>query len=128
MAVKLLMVEDEPKLAEVQPQLLKERGGFEVLVATKGSEAIEILKKERPPMMLLNLHLPDMSGFQVLEEAKANDPAIRVYVFTGFKDEEFRERSLRMGAKAYWVKPTDIESVIRWLKEAAEELTAERGR
>lgn len=122
MPLKILVVENEVHTAQTVEMLFKDYGGFEVVVALKGEDGIALAKKERPDMMLLNLELPDMSGFRVFREAKAANPSLMVYVFTGFDDEEFRDRAVAMGARDYLVKPMPMEQILAKIQEGAREL------
>ena len=122
MPLKILVVENEVHTAQTVEMLFKDYGGFEVVVALKGEDGIALAKKERPDMMLLNLELPAMSGFRVFREAKAANPKLMVYVFTGFDDEEFRDRAVAMGARDYLVKPMPMEQILAKIQEGAREL------
>ncbi len=122
MPLKILVVENEYQTTQAVEMLFRDFGGFEVVVALKGEEGIALAQKEHPDMMLLNLDLPDMSGFRVFREARAANPKLMVYVLTGFDDEEFRNRSLAMGAKDYLVKPVPMEQLLAKIQEGAREL------
>ena len=126
MPLKLLLVEDEEPLASSLANMLRSVWGFDVRLAHRGEEAIQILKTERPPLMLLDLYLEDIGGFKVLREAKANDPNIIIYVLTGFNDEDLKQKSLAQGARAYLVKPLNNAILKAKLDEAAAEV-ARRG-
>lgn len=126
MPLKLLLVEDEEPLAGSLTTLLREALGFDVRLAHEGEEAIRILKAERPPLMLLDLFLKDVSGLKVLREAKANDPNIIVYILTGFNDQELKEKSLAQGARDYFVKPLNSFALKATLEQATQEI-ARRG-
>jgi len=122
MPLKILVVENEYQTTQAVEMLFRDFGGFEVVVALKGEEGIALAQKEHPDMMLLNLDLPDMSGFRVFREARAVNPKLMVYVFTGFDDEEFRNRALAMGARDYLVKPVPMEQLLAKIQEGAREL------
>lgn len=124
--LKILLVEDEEPLASSLANMLREVWGFEVQLAHGGLEAIEILKRERPPLMLLDLYLEDIGGLKVLRDAVANDPNIIVYILTGFNDEDLRQKSLAQGARDYFVKPLKHTILKAKLDEAAAEI-ARRG-
>jgi len=129
MALKVLVVEDSQLAAESLESFFKEVCGFEVFMASGGDKALELLKAERPPVVLLNLYLgpQDMSGMRILKEAKANDPAVIVFVMTGFDDARFKEKALALGAREYWVKPLDLTEIQGILLKVAEEI-ARKGR
>jgi len=124
---KLLLVEDEEPLASSLANLLKEAWGFDVRLAHGGEEAIQILQAERPPILLLDLYLEDISGLKVLREAKANDPEIIAFVLTGFNDHELKEKSLAHGARDYFVKPLNHGVLKARLDEAVREIAGRQG-
>jgi len=120
--IKILIVENEPDTVQTVEMLFRDYGGFDVIAALKGAEGIALAQQEHPDMLLLNLDLPDMSGFRVFREAKAANPDLMVYVFTGFDDEEFRDRAVSMGARDYLVKPMPMEQILAKIQEGAREL------
>lgn len=124
--LRILLVEDEEPLASSLANMLREIWGFDIILAHAGLEAIEILKKERPPLMLLDLYLEDIGGLKVLRDAVANDPNIIVYVLTGFNDADLKQKSLAQGARDYFVKPLNHSILKAKLDEAAAEI-AKRG-
>jgi two-component system response regulator VicR len=134
--MKLLVIEDDPDVLEVIS--LSVRMGLpqaQVLSASRGQRGIEVLKKESPDIVLLDLLLPDMSGFEVLSEVRSfsNVPLVVISV----KGEEVdRVRGLELGADDYIVKPFShmellarLRTVLRRTKisEAAMPTTFERG-
>ena len=129
MALKVLVVEDSQLAAESLESFFKEVCGFEVFMASGGDKALELLKAERPPVVLLNLYLgpQDMSGMRILKEAKANDPDIIVYVLTGFNDADLKQKSLAQGARDYLVKPLKHAILKAKLDEAATEIAKREG-
>ncbi len=122
MPLRILLVEDEEPAASGLANILKEIWGFDVQLAHQGEEAIRVLKDEKPPLLLLDLYLKDISGLTVLREAKESNPDIIVYVLTGFNDEDLKQKSLRMGARDYLVKPLNHKLLKAKLDEAAAEI------
>lgn len=129
MALKILIVEDSQTALESLEEFLRELCGFEVFTASTGERALELLKAERPAVVLLNLYLgpEEMSGLRILREAKAGDPEIVVYVMTGFDKDSIREKAMAQGACEYWLKPLDLDKIKDILVKVAGEL-AKKGR
>ena len=73
--MKILVVDDEPAICDLAAELLT-AAGYEVLIATDGWQAIALARKEHPNLILLDLVLPRMTGFHVLQEIR-KDPRIR---------------------------------------------------
>ena len=83
---------------------------------------IEFLKKNKPDLIILDLIMPGMSGFDILEQLKASTglSKIPVIVLTNLGQEEDKKRCLELGVKEYYVKTaTSLEQVIKRIKEIA---------
>lgn len=119
--LKVLIIEDDVFLSS----LLKgrfEKEGFRISQAFDGDQALEILKKETPDIILLDLIMPKKSGFEVLE-ALSLDPKLSrvpVVIVTNLAQEEDIEKVRNLGALEYFVKArTSIDDLIQKIKEIA---------
>ena len=92
-----------------------EREGFRVTEAADGRETLDLLHAEKPDVLLLDLTMPGVDGWQVLEEATANGllKGVRVAVLTGDADEIIERRGREAGADAYLVKPLEASDLTR---------------
>jgi DNA-binding response OmpR family regulator len=102
---KILLVEDDKFLRELMSKKLLSLG-FEVSTAPDGETGIEKIKAEKPEVVLLDLILPGINGFEVLEKAK-KDPetaSIPVIILSNLGQSEDIERGLKLGAKDFLVK------------------------
>jgi len=107
---RVLVVDDNIDSAEVLGTLL-EQLGHEVFVAYTGARAIEVAHERRPDVILLDLALPDVSGYDVARSLR-RDPqlsGIRIIGLSGFGSEEHRKRALEAGLDDYVVKPIAAE-------------------
>jgi DNA-binding response OmpR family regulator len=106
----ILVVEDEPSIREVISLYLK-RAGFHVIEAGDGQEAMEILKDDQPDLVILDLMLPRMDGFEITKKLrlKGNTPII---MLTARRSESDRIAGLEMGADDYVVKPFSPQEVV----------------
>ena len=106
MAKRILLVEDDQYQRKAEEALLRLRG-YDVVIAVDGEEALERLTKpERPDLIVLDLIMPKLSGFEVLKRIKA-DPgtsAIPVIVLSNLSQESDRRQVLEAGAVEYLVK------------------------
>ncbi|WP_306326317.1 response regulator transcription factor [Streptomyces venezuelae] len=100
---RLLVVEDDPDLALALRVLLVRRG-YEVSVAGDGREGLRLLFAERPALMILDVLLPELDGWQVLDRTRDMSD-LPVLVLSGLGDVDDRVRGLRSGADDYLVKP-----------------------
>lgn len=113
--IKLLLVDDEKGLCDYLKDFFKLRG-FHVLVATNGAGAINLVKKEKPKIVFLDIKMEGVSGLEVLKEIKEIDPSIRVIMVTVLDDEKTRQLAMSLGADEFITKPfiSDyLEEVLR---------------
>lgn len=102
---KILLVEDDPFLVTLLKAKLS-REGFEILHAKDGQEAIDILRKGKPDLILLDIILPQKSGFEVLEEVRS-DPQLRgipVIIISNLGQTGDIEKGKELGVIEYFVK------------------------
>lgn len=114
-ATRVLVIEDDPDIATLI-QLHLAGDGREVLIARRGDEAIEMAQRERPDLITLDILLPDIDGFAVLEELKSNPATqeIPVVVVSVLPD---RGECLRLGAVDYVTKPIDEHRLLRTVRK-----------
>lgn len=82
---------------------------YEVLNALSGEEAIKIVKKKRPRIVLLDVKMRGMDGLETLQKIKEIDKDIKVIMVTGIDDEDTREKAKQLGADDYIAKPFSLE-------------------
>lgn len=102
---KVQVVEDEQFLLELLMMKLTS-SGFEATGSVDAEEALKAMKETKPDIILLDLLLPGMSGFEFMEE-KGKDPetvGIPVIIFSNLSDEESLQRGTKLGAKEYLIK------------------------
>jgi len=101
----ILFAEDEAGLQLILSDMFK-NAGYEVLKASDGIEALDILSKKNVDLVLLDLIMPKKDGFEVLKEMKANDKMknIPVIVLTNLEGSSDIEKALSLGATTYLVK------------------------
>lgn len=117
---KILIIEDETALLyALQAQL--SQNGFEILTATQGSEGLEKIKRFNPDLIVLDVLLPDMHGFEVLKQIK-KDPKIKnipVIILSNVGEKETVEEGLKLGADDYIIKTKHtLEEVLEKIKQA----------
>lgn len=112
----LLIVEDERPLAHAL-ELKFAHEGFLPHIATDGAEALEMAKKEKFDVILLDLIMPGMDGFAFLEAMQTNKAKVPVIVLTNLGQEEDQARAKKLGAKGYYVKSnTPISAIVKHVK------------
>jgi CheY-like chemotaxis protein len=110
---KVLVVEDNEMNMQLVEYLLEE-GGFEIVKATSGEEALRLTTSEKPDLVLMDIHLPGMDGLSVVRQMKQNDNtrAIPVLALTAHAMRGDRDRFLEAGCDGYISKPIDVKTFI----------------
>lgn len=115
----LLVIEDDLFLIRAY-QVKFEKEGFNVLVATEGTSALAYLQKDPPDLIMLDLMLPGISGFDVLTEIRKNDKwkDVPVIILTNLGQEQDKKRGEEFGVKDYIVKANvKIAEVVERVKQ-----------
>ena len=120
--LKLLIVDDEPAICNLLENRFSEEGTCEILKADCGVKALEIVKAQRPQVVILDIMMPDMSGMDVLKKIRAFDESIKVIVITILTDISFREGANKLGAYKFFLKPFDIEILIKIVQDILNEV------
>jgi DNA-binding response OmpR family regulator len=119
---KILIVDDEPHLRMLIQQTLEdlEYDGVELLTATNGEEALESIRAEEPHLVLLDVMMPKMNGFDVCHAVKKEMGwnHVRIILLTAKGQEFDRNRGLEVGADLYMTKPFDPDALIANAREA----------
>jgi DNA-binding NtrC family response regulator len=102
---KILIVDDEPDIISALGRYF-ERSGHDVLRAGLGEEAVRLVQAERPAVVLLDLYLPDISGFEVLERTRDQRPV--VIMITGHGDIPLAVQAMQGGAEGFLTKPVEL--------------------
>ena len=118
-ARRILLAEDDRFLRKAAETTLR-RHGFEVLTAVDGEEALRIIQQEAPDLILLDLIMPKMQGFEVLKSVKA-DPAtagIPVIILSNLGQDRDVDRALESGAAAYLIKANlSLEDLVKQVRQ-----------
>jgi len=110
---RVLVVDDEPDIVALVAYHLA-KSGYGVSTATTGADALDKARSEQPAAVVLDLMLPDMSGFDVLEKLRNDEglESIAVLMLTAKRDEPDRIRGLSLGADDYLTKPFSPQELI----------------
>lgn len=121
MPTKVLLVDDERKFAKTLSDRLIMRD-LGASVAYDGPSALEMIEREKPEVMVLDLKMPGMDGIEVLKIVREKHPEIAVIILTGHGSEVDRQICLSLGAVDYLKKPVKIDVLSDVLKKAAENI------
>jgi two-component system alkaline phosphatase synthesis response regulator PhoP len=112
---KILIVEDEKPMARAL-ELKLNHSGFEAVVASDGEAALENLKKQKFDLILLDLMIPKIDGFEVMKAMKDNKDKTPIIVASNLGQEDDAQKAKSMGAKWYFVKSdTPINKIVDYI-------------
>ena len=117
--MKLMLVDDEERFLTTTQKLLNKKG-YDVLTASSGHEALEILEKKIIHVVVLDVKMPGMDGIETLKEIKSRFPLVEVIMLTGHATVESAVDGLKSGATDYLMKPTGLDELIQKAEEAFE--------
>ncbi len=111
-AVPLLAVVDDDAEVRVALTRLVSSAGFGVETFASGAEFLRSIEDHEPDCVVLDLHMPEMNGFEVQAALAGGHATVPVIVITGHDTSESRVRAVRLGAKAYLCKPVNDEALL----------------
>lgn len=127
---KVLVVEDDAPIRRGLVDSLR-FAGYEVLEAADGAQGLDLALRTQPELVLLDVALPELDGFEVLQRVRSARPGLPVIMLTARGSEEDRVRGLRQGADDYVVKPFStsellarVEAVLRRSAERPQSVSA----
>jgi CheY-like chemotaxis protein len=115
-----LVVDDSAIDRHVVSSLLQKHGSSAVLTASNGVEALQVVERERPDVVLTDLMMPEMDGLELLQQLRSNYPAVPVILMTAHGSEDIAIRALKAGAASYVPK----KSLARDLAETLDQVLA----
>jgi two-component system alkaline phosphatase synthesis response regulator PhoP len=115
---KILIVDDEPNIVMSLEYTFK-KNNFEVFIARDGQEALDILQKQLPDVIILDIMMPLVDGFETLEQIKKNEKLqhCKVMFLSAKNKESDIEKGMALGADAYLTKPFSIKKVVDQVNE-----------
>lgn len=121
MALSILIVEDELHIRTLLEQALEELEedhGVRVLTAADGEAGLEIIRREAPALVLLDIMMPRLNGYEVCHEVKADEALqdVAIVLLTAKGQEVDRKKGMELGAAEYMTKPFDPDEVVTLAK------------
>ena len=119
MIMKILIVEDEDDVCELLKTIFNDHIGYEVLWAKDGHEAIKIARDENPAIILLDVQLPGLTGYEVCRSIKSN-PALsnmRVLMLSGMTQYHDQQKAQEAGADEFIIKPFIPNALLEMVEE-----------
>jgi DNA-binding response OmpR family regulator len=126
MAARIVIADDEPNIL-ISLEFLMKREGHEVHLARDGAEALEVVRRVAPQLLLLDVMMPRKTGFEVCQELRADESlaGLRILMLTAKGRETDIAKGLALGADAYMTKPFSTRELVQ---KVGEMLALEGGR
>lgn len=105
---KILVVDDECDICDFVKNFFQERG-YEVFTALSGEDAIELCKKEKPELILLDIRMKGMDGIAALKHLKGINRSQKIIMVTAMEDQDKMDEASRLGACDYIIKPLMLD-------------------
>ncbi len=125
MRARILVIDDEALIRKSLQSVLVDHG-FEVDLAGSRAEALEIVARRAPDLVVLDLRLPDADGLDLLQELRAEDPFLRVIMITAHGDVGKAVQAMKLGAADFLRKPYELEEILHVVRNAAQNLERDR--
>lgn len=120
----VVVADDDEAMRRLTELLLQQAGGYRLVgQATTGSETLEVVEREQPELLLLDVSMPDGDGYSVLEELRRRESLTQTVLITGFASEDQRKSALASGALDFMSKSTDTMEMVDRLRELHQRLS-----
>lgn len=115
---KILVADDEPNIV-ISLEYLMKREGYTVLVARDGQEALDVIVRDRPDLVLLDVMMPKKTGYEVCQAVRAIDDlqATRILMLTAKGRDTDLAKGVALGADAYMTKPFSTRDLVQKVKD-----------
>jgi two-component system NarL family response regulator len=116
--IRVLVADDHTVVRDGLVAIIKQEKDMDVVAETSdGRKAVELWKKHRPDVTLMDLRMPELDGVNAIYEIRAADPNARIIVLTTFDGDEDIYRGMRAGAKSYLLKDVRREELFQCIRE-----------
>jgi len=115
--LKILLVDDEEEFVTTLAERLELRG-LQARAALNGEAALKMIEADTPEIVILDIMMPGIGGFEVLRRIKAQHPRLPVILLTGRGSTNEGIKGMRLGAFDYLMKPLNIEELLKKMQEA----------
>lgn len=110
MKEKILIVDDQFGIRILLNEVFQKEG-YNTFQAANGLQALDIVKKHDPDLVLLDMKIPGMDGIEILKRMKMIDPDIRVIIMTAYGELDMIQEARNLGAITHFAKPFDIDDI-----------------
>jgi CheY-like chemotaxis protein len=119
MSKKILIIDDDVDHLRVTAKILSDMGQFNVVTSSQSTDALDVVRKEKPDVLLLDIMMPKVDGFTICKSIKESDDLkhIRIVVYSAKIFDVDKKKALRLGADAYVSKIIESNKLIDTINE-----------
>ncbi len=119
MSTKILIIDDDVDHLRVTAKILSDMGQFNVVTSSQSTDALDVVRKEKPDVLLLDIMMPKVDGFTICKSIKESDDLkhIRIVVYSAKIFDVDKKKALRLGADAYVSKIIESNKLIDTINE-----------
>lgn len=122
--ISILVVEDDKKVREMLEIVIKRKFSANPLyVADNGKSGLEIFKSSNPEIVITDINMPEMDGFEMASTIKTLNSAIKLIVITGYNNYSYREKFSNIGTSTFLAKPIDFKKLFAAIETGIAELS-----
>jgi len=114
---KLLIIDDQPGVRQMLQEVFMAEN-MDVLLAASGREAFEVLQKQEPDLILLDMKMPEMTGVEFLQQLRAKDINYPVILMSAYGEHEINQEKEEIGILEHVTKPFDLQEIINAVNRA----------
>ncbi|KEZ49051.1 MULTISPECIES: response regulator [Bacillaceae] len=107
---KILIVDDQYGIRILLNEVFQ-KAGYQTFQAANGFQALEIVDKHKPDLVLLDMKIPGMDGIEILKRMRVVEPDIRVIIMTAYGELDMIQEAKDLGALTHFAKPFDIDEI-----------------
>ena len=116
--MKIMIVDDEPKIRRGMKTLLEEQDGFEVIgIYDNAMSSLSDLAEKQPNVLITDIKMPEYSGLDLIEKIREKDKNLYIIILSGYGSFKYAQRAIRSGVYRYLTKPTNPRELISVLRE-----------
>lgn len=126
--IKVIIADDEVRICQLIKALVDwETLGMEIVgIAANGIEALEMVRKEKPDILITDIRMPGVNGIELIRQARSICPSLCMIIISGYAHFEYAKTALSYGVKDYLLKPINQKELMASLKKVADEIAGER--
>ncbi|MCP9290807.1 response regulator transcription factor [Gracilimonas sediminicola] len=111
--VKTLIADDHPLMRNGLQQVLEGHEDFEIITAENGKEALDLIRTQSPQIAILDIEMPELTGFEVAKQVYHEGISIDIIFLTMYKDESLFNKAMDIGVKGYVLKENTVSEIIQ---------------